>query len=232
VIRAVAFDLDNTLIDFMTFKRETARAAVEAMVEEGLDGTPQKVAEEIFEIYDEYGIEYQKTFSTLLWNKHKIRDQNTFERIQQAGITAYLKKKFEVLKPYPDVKPTLKKLKGRGLKLCIVTNAPRNKAWQRMVIAGLQNEFDVVVTHDDTGKYKPDPLPFRTLLKRIRLKPSSVLFVGDDPGRDIKGAKAAGMKTALAVYGRILNRDTKIEPDFHIKNFKELLDIPQHHEVK
>ena len=47
------------------------------------------------------------------------------------------------------VKPTLK-IKRKGLKLGIVTDAPRNKAWQRLVITNLENEFDFVITHDDT----------------------------------------------------------------------------------
>ena len=35
-IRAVLFDLDNTLIDFMTMKRKSCEAAVDAMISAGL----------------------------------------------------------------------------------------------------------------------------------------------------------------------------------------------------
>lgn len=138
MIRAIGFDLDNTLIDFMRFKEETAEAAAKAMVEAGLDEDPSILAEQIFEIYDEYGIEYQKTIGSLLWEKQGIRDFREFERIQQAGIVGYQRRKFQSLKTYPEVKPTLKKLNEKlNESIYIITDAPRNKAWQRMYITGL-----------------------------------------------------------------------------------------------
>ena len=220
MIRAIAFDLDNTLLDFMTFKKETAKAAAKAMVAAGLKAKPEVVAKQIFEIYEKYGIEYQGTVGKVLWEKYHFTDFNKFEKIQQAGVMAYQKRKFEVLKPYPGVKQTLGKLRKRGLKLCIVTDAPRNKTWQRLAVTGLADEFDVVITKDDTGQLKPSPLPFKALLKRIKLAPSSVLFLGDNPERDIKGARAAGMKTAFAAYGG--RRKTKVCADYVIQNIKEL----------
>ena len=225
MIKAVAFDLDNTLIDFHKFKKETARAAAKAMVKAGLKAKPSAVARQIFEVYDKCGIEYQKTFSTLLWSKYKVRHPNTFEKIQQAGITAYLQKKFTVLKPYKDVRPTLKKLRKRRLKLCIVTDAPRNKAWQRLTITGLQDEFDFVVTFDDTKKLKPSEHPFKVLLKKIKLKPGEVLFVGDNPERDVKGAKKLGMKTALAAYGWHMSKKSRVKPDYTLRRFADVLGI-------
>jgi FMN phosphatase YigB (HAD superfamily) len=49
-----------------------------------------------------------------------------------------------------------------------------------------------------------------------------VLFVGDNPERDIKGAKAMGMHTCLAVYGWDLNKNSKVKPEFKIKRIADL----------
>ena len=62
MIKAVLFDLDNTLLDFLTFKKETAKAAATAMLKRGLPATEVQVYGKIFSVYDEKGIEYQKTF--------------------------------------------------------------------------------------------------------------------------------------------------------------------------
>ncbi len=225
MIQAIAFDLDNTLLDFRYFKDVTSLAAAKAMVSQGLKGSVDSVNKEIWDIYDEYGVEYQKTFSTLLWDKHEIRDMNTFERIQQAGITAYLKSKLRNLRPYKDVPLTLKTLLTQQYHLFILTDAPRNKAWQRLVITGLDSFFQTnnVITYEDTLAHKPDPKPYRELLNRAKVCAEKVLFIGDNPERDIKGAKQVGMKTALADYGWILSRDSKVEPDYHLNTFSEIL---------
>ena len=222
VISAVLFDLDNTLIDFLTFKKETTKAAATAMVKQGLPATEIETYGKIFSVYDEKGIEYQKTFHDVI--KSLKLEVNLAEKIQQAAITAYLQKKFEVLRPYPMVKPTLKKLREKKLKLGIVTDAPRNKAWQRLVITGLENEFDVVVTHDDTLLKKPHPSPFYVALQKLNLLAPACLFVGDNPERDIKGAKELGMQTCLAKYG-LWNRDDSIKADYEIEKFEDLLKV-------
>lgn len=221
MFKAILFDLDNTLLDFLTFKKETAKAAAKAMIKQGLPATETEVYGKIFSIYDEKGIEYQKTFHDVIIQYNL--EVNLGEKIQQAGILAYLQKKFEVLKPYPMVKATLKKLRERKIKLGIVSDGPRNKVWQRLILAGLENEFDFVITHSDTKEFKPHPSPFTLALKTLGILPDAVLFVGDNPSRDIKGAKVVGMQTCLAKYGQTFREDVKA--DYELDKFEDLLRL-------
>ena len=220
--KAILFDLDNTLLDFLTFKVETAKAASKAMIMQGLPASEIEVYGKIFSVYDKMGIEYQKTFYDVV--KQYGLEINSAERIQQAGILAYLRKKFETLKPYPFVRSTLLKLKERGLKLGIVTDAPRNKAWQRLVLTGMENDFDLVITLDDTMNKKPHPSPFFLALKMLGLLPPACLFVGDNPERDIFGAKEVGMQTCLAKYG-LWNKENSVKADYEIDRFEDLLKL-------
>ena len=123
------------------------------------------------------------------------------------------------------VKPTLSKLKTLNPKprLGIVTDAPRNKCWQRLVLAGLENEFDIVITLDDTLNKKPHPTPFKLAIEKLEINASDCLFVGDNPEADIKGAKDAGMKTCLAAYGQWKKSEQKA--DYTIEWFSELEKI-------
>ena len=216
MIKAILFDLDNTLIDFLTFKKVTAQAAAKAMVKQGLPATEIQIYGKIFSVYDEKGIEYQKTFYEVI--KPFGLEINTAERIQQAAILAYLEKKFQVLRPYPSVKRILADLR-ENYKLAIVTDAPRNKAWQRLVLTGLEKEFDIVITHDDTMEMKPHPSPYYLALQKLNLLAPACLFVGDNPDRDIKGAKQIGMHTCWARYGSMKKGS---DADFEINNFDEL----------
>ncbi len=220
-VKAVLFDLDNTLINFLAFKKETAKAAAKAMVDNGLPATEIQAYGKIFSIYDEKGIEYQKTFHDVV--EPFGLEVNKAERIQQSAILAYLNKKFDVLKPYPMVKPILKRLR-KNHRLGIITDAPRNKTWQRLVLTELADEFDMIVTKDDTLSIKPSSTPFQLALQKLGLLAPACLFVGDDPDRDIKGAKEVGMHTCLAKYG-LWNKSGKTNPDFSISSFKELVSL-------
>ena len=85
----------------------------------------------------------------------------------------------------------------------------------------------------NTGKKKPNKAPFLKALKTLKVKPKEALHVGDRPERDLKCAKAAGMKTCLADYGYI-HRPHKgfITPDYKIKKIEELLRIVRYQRFK
>ncbi len=62
MIKAVIFDLDNTLTDFMRMKENAVDAAVDAMVDAGLRFPPADIKKKIYEIYGREGIEFQTVF--------------------------------------------------------------------------------------------------------------------------------------------------------------------------
>src|SRR5204862_168435 len=68
--------------------------------------------------------------------------------------------------------------------------------------AGLVDFFEFVVTSTDSGATKPMPQAFKAALDLLGLPPTQVLMVGDWPEKDMVGAKAAGMRTAWARYGK------------------------------
>jgi putative hydrolase of the HAD superfamily len=220
MIKAIAFDLDNTLIDFWQMKKKSCDAAARAMIKHGLKANRKKTVREIFHIYDTKGYEYQEVFTDLIKKFNKKLDF----RILGAGVAAYQKVKGEMLFPYPDVKPVLKKLR-RKYKLAIVTDSPRLQPFTRLAALGILQYFDTIVTFDDTHKHKPDLAPFRFLLKKLKLKPNQVMFVGDSPRRDMSGARAVGMVTVFAKYGLIPREREAPKADYTLSSFKDLLQV-------
>jgi len=218
-LKAVLFDLDNTLVDFMEMKKRCSQAAVRAMVEAGLGISEKKATGLLFKMYSEHGIEDQNIFEKFL---RKVRGEVDY-RVLASGIAAYRRVKAGSLVPYPRVRETLIRLKGMGLVLGIVSDAPKMQAWLRLAEMNLAEFFDVVVALEDTGKLKPSKMPFKQALQKLGLEAEEVLFVGDNPERDIKGAKAMGMKTALAKYGQVESGREK--PDFVLKEVKDLVKI-------
>ena len=219
-IRAVIFDLDNTLINFMRMKDEAVRAAADAMVDAGLEMSWEEIVEGIEEVYREKGIEYQQVFDDFL--EKKVGSINW--KILASGILAYRRSREAHLVLYPHVQETLVKLAKRGLNLAVVTDAPRREAWLRLAKLGLHHIFDVVVTFEDTGKQKPDPAPFLRALNLLKVDADEAIMVGDWVERDMVGAGKLGIKTAFAKYGDLFESQES-GADYELDDIAELIDI-------
>jgi putative hydrolase of the HAD superfamily len=197
MIKAVIFDLDNTLLDFMKMKEYAVKAAIAGMIEAGLDIDPDKSYETIIGIYEEEGWENQQVFNDFL-NK-TIGEVNN--KYLAAGIVAYRRAREANLLLYPNVNHTLVDLIKRGMKLAVVSDAPSREAWMRIYYLNLHHHFDVVLTFDDTNVRKPSPIPFEMALSQLNIEAEEALMVGDWPERDVVGAKKLGIRTIFARYG-------------------------------
>ena len=228
MFKAILFDLDDTLIDFFQLKVKSVNAAVKAMIKAGLPMNERDAIAAIFEMYKEHGIEDKEIMNKFLEKHHKMDF-----RILCQGINAYRETQRKYFRPYDGVIPTLKKLRKKNLRLAILSDAPNFKAWLRLVEAGLDGFFDVVITFNDTNHKKPSPEPFKLAIEKLQLDPEEILFVGDWPERDIAGAKRVGIKTVLATYRKLHPMDDlrkgkipkELEPDFKIGKFEDILKI-------
>jgi len=197
MIRAIIFDLDNTLTDFMKMKRAAIDAAVDGMLDAGLTLPREEVASRIYQVYDREGIEYQQVFDIFL---KEALGQIDF-KILSSAIVSYRRARDSYLVLYPHVNLTLLELLKRGLKLAVVSDAPRLQAWMRLAHLQLQHLFSTVVAFEDTGERKPSPKPFVRAIEMLAIEPSEAIMVGDWPERDVVGAAKVGIRTAFARYG-------------------------------
>ncbi len=220
MIKAVIFDLDNTLVDFIAMKHAAIQAAILAMIDTGLKMPKDAAERKIYEIYDEEGIEDQKVFDKFLTKEFGQIDY----RIHAAGIVGYRRAREAALVLYPHVQLTLMELVKRGLQLGVVSDAPRLQAWLRLCQLNLQHFFEVVITYDDTKKRKPEPEPFLRALETLNVSRHETIMVGDWAERDIVGAKSLGIKTVFVRYGDRFDTENS-GADYEIDDILELLDI-------
>jgi putative hydrolase of the HAD superfamily len=220
MIKAIIFDIDNTLMDFMKMKRSAVESATDAMIDAGLDMPREQILEEIYKVYGETGIEDQQVFNKVL---NKISGKVDY-KILAAGILGYRRAKEGNMVLYPHVHLTMTTLVRMGIRMGIISDAPKLPAWMRIVGLGLHHYFDFVITPDDTGEKKPSPKPFQMAIDYLGVKSSEILMVGDWIERDIVGAKGLGIKTVFAKYGNTF--DTKnSDADYEVNDIIELTDI-------
>ncbi len=219
--KAILFDMDNTLLDFMKMKRKSCEAAIDAMIDAGLQVEREEALKLLYTLYDKYGLEYQKIFQK--FTQH-ITGKIDYKIISY-GVIAYRKMRESHLVPYANVIPTLIQLKNHH-KLAIISDAPVMEAWMRLVATRLDNFFDVVITKRDARRQKTHAAPFKAALKALGIKAEEAIMVGDRISRDVQTAKKLGIKTCYARYGDE-QPPAKGESgaDFELSDIKDLLDI-------
>ena len=219
-IRAIVFDLDNTLTDFMKMKEAAIHAAIEGMIDAGFRLPREQLRARVDAIYQEQGLEFQRVFDELLQREFGEVDP----KILAAGIVGYRRARESALVLYPHAQLVLFELIKRGIRLGVVSDAPRLQVWMRLCSLGLQHVFDAVVTFDDTGERKPAAAPFREVLRRLGVEPGESMMIGDWAERDVVGGKSLGMTTVFARYGDWF--DTQVSgADHDIDDLLELIGI-------
>lgn len=101
---------------------------------------------------------------------------------------------------YPGMIETLDRLRGRGLRLGLVTSRERESLLVILDNLKIERFFDAIVAQDDVIKHKPDPAPVKKALELLDVGAGKAFMVGDTVG-DILAGKAAGTKTIAALYG-------------------------------
>ena len=222
-IRAVFFDLNNTLIDFMQMKEESCKAAIQAMISAGLKMDQKEAFCKLMETYYKLGLESDFAFTQFL------KENNKFDhKILAATINKYQETKADYVKPYPNVKSVLQNLKEKGVVLSIVTDAPKTKAYQRLLTMGIDKYFEFVVGFEDTNLKKHTGLTLELAVKLLNkeipnIKNSEILMVGDSINRDLKPAVKLGLKTAVAKYRQISKEKGTV--DYELENINEFIRI-------
>lgn len=113
-------------------------------------------------------------------------------------------------KLFDGMEDVLKSLEKQELKWGIVTNKPRRFTQPLLESMGLLARAACVVSGDDAAKPKPSPETLFLACKEAQVKPEYCIYIGD-AARDIEAGRAAGMKTAVALFGYIDKSDKPYE---------------------
>lgn len=120
--------------------------------------------------------------------------------------------------PFPETLTVLEKL-AKKFRLGIITNTQgqKNTGNHRIAIfPGIENFFETIIIAGESGiPPKPSPEPFLLCLKKMDLKPSEAIYVGDDFQKDINGAFNVGMHPVWIKHDLV--KRTWEEPKTHIK---------------
>jgi putative hydrolase of the HAD superfamily len=238
-IRAVAFDVNGTLVEIRTDEgmKQIFRSAAHFLTYQGIDLHRDQVREFYFGIqreqqrtspekhpeYDAVGIwrriiDENATDFTRTLPTGKLEQMPLFLAEMLRGISR------RRLRLYPHVREVLDVLRER-YPLAVVTDAQSANTRGELHKVGLLDYFDPIVISGDYGYRKPDRRLFQLALDGMGAAAENALYVGNHMHHDIVGARAAGMTTVMFKSDQRTSAYLDCVPDYQITDFRDLLKI-------
>lgn len=215
MIRAIAFDLDGTLIDTAPDLGACMNVVLDMI---GRPPLPQEVVPRLIGA----GI------SSFVEGALRYRSTNLpLTPALRAGAEAVFRKSygqhlFDRSSVYPGVRHSLGALTTSGTPLCCVTNKESSFALRLLEAADLSHYFRHVLCADLAEDRKPSPNLLVAACRRLDIEPAELVYVGDSRS-DIIAARAAGCAVVCVAYG--YNSPHALEalrPDELVDNLAEL----------
>lgn len=178
MIKAVLFDIDGVLLDSFEVTADWFRRILKAHGYKKPTGA---------EIRSAFGMHLHKA---LLYLTKEKSAQKLKDMVESADNFRYAANKIKFDK---NCASTIRLL-ARHYKIGIVTSRRRSSAQDAFMIKGIKRYVRTVVALEDAPEPKPSPLPLLVAARRLRVRPSECVYVGD-ADTDIIAAHAAGMKS-------------------------------------
>ncbi len=215
-IRAVIFDLDDTLVSEYEFVVSGYRYLSERLSDK-LGRSAEEINVKLLELSKE---SYSRIFNRLFeaygapLSGEELKELIHIYRDHPAGLNFY-----------EDVYPTLTGLKERGVLTGIISDGDPKRQWNKInsavgalpaVSVGEEVSdragffFDEIILNDEFGGEefrKPDPKGFVTICERLGIDPSVMIYVGDNPSKDFHIAAHLPVRTARIIRDKGIYRD-------------------------
>jgi putative hydrolase of the HAD superfamily len=238
-IRAVAFDVNGTLVRILTQDGmdQIFRSVAHFLTYQGIDLHRHQIRDLYFGAMKEQqqasSEEHPEFDAVAIWRSIIQRHQTDFTRALPPGkleqLPLFLAEMYRGisrcrLRLYPHVREVLDALRER-YPLAIVTDAQSTYARGELHKVGLLDYFDPIVVSGDHGYRKPDRRLFQLALDAIGVAAEHALYVGNDLHRDIFGAREVGMTTVKFESDQGADVHLDCVPDYTITEFRDLLKI-------
>lgn len=205
MIKAVVFDLDDTLYDEFEYVSQAI----------------QKVAVFLADRLPEQG-QSERLHSRMLELLEKNGRGRIFDDIcKEIGVETKIEELVEiyrgtkpVLRLYQDAELLLESLESRNIKTGLITDGCSQVQHEKIRALGLDERLDCVIATDDFGMSKPQTEPYEKCLAELGCRPQEAVYVGDNPCKDFIGAKKLGMKTFRILRARGMHMKDAVPPEW------------------
>lgn len=193
-IKAVAFDMDMTLLNTAIDYERMAAVVVDEFIKIGV---PEDVIKE-----DRKMLSMNNSIQWIIANGLESELHTMGLRIEKRSASIEMERVDEA-RAFPDTREMLLDLHSKGYKVGLLTRGSRAYVEKALGKAGIDDLFDHVVTRSDypQGDSKPNPIAMVHLAEGLGISCSEILYVGDEPVdwkvADEAGSEFVGVETGL-----------------------------------
>jgi HAD superfamily hydrolase (TIGR02253 family) len=229
-VRAVCFDLDDTLIDSSKLQDAIPETCKKLADRANLDAA--RLVDANSRIWQSYwptvekrwalGTLSSREISEEAWRRtlHECgRDDNALARL---AVEILSMERRNALRLYDDVRETFNQLKPR-YRLGLVTNGASDTQRGAIRALGIEELFDAIVISGEIGVQKPDASVFALAVRKLDVEAENTWHVGDNLRTDVAGALGAGLIAVWINRTGASREDTDPRPHHEIRSLKELL---------
>lgn len=215
-IRAVGFDLFNTLISMETIALQDAMDRLTTSLrEKGLNVAHESFVQDYREAVLQFLQQTKrdgKESHNRFWITAALAKQGLSVSPEDPHISAAVERYFSAFAQYIRLIPGTKEMLGilqKRYRIGLLSNFTHPPAARNIMSElGLTPYFEVVLISGDLGYRKPHSTVFEELISQLGVQRDEIAFVGDDPEADIAGALRSGLKPIWTTYVR----DNNIAP--------------------
>ncbi len=178
VLRAVAWDIDGTLVDSEPLHHQALLAA-SRLWDVDLTDLPDQAFR---------GVHILDVWDIL---RPRLPERLDREAWLEAIHTHYVGHTDQLI-PIPEAVETIRALAGHGVPQVCVSNSSRSVVDANLAALGIADAMAFSISLDDVAQGKPDPEPYRTACLRLGLPPESVVAV-EDSHTGARSAEEAGL---------------------------------------
>lgn len=222
MIKAVVFDLDDTLISEYEYIQSGFRVVADLLSKK-------------------YQLSPEDAFSTLM-NLFQENPKNVFNRMLEFYQIKYTMEDIKELiflyrnhlpniSLYDDAKFILEYLSERNMKLGLITDGYKETQRKKLDSLNINHYFNSIIVTDELGReyWKPHPKPYQLVKDELEVEFDEMIYIGDNLSKDFITAKQLGMKTIHidrdnGIY-RNLSYGVEYEADLIIQSLDLILEL-------
>jgi putative hydrolase of the HAD superfamily len=202
-MKAIVFDLDNTLIDRQRAFTEMLKDRIELTLPEDKKHLKEQAVQDIL-MWDDNGTVSRSVSFKKYCDKYEVTCMTSEELSTYwttiSGSVVYL---------FDDVIDVIAYLKEK-YRLAILTSGSPISQRRKLESTGILNMFELSVVSGEVGIDKPDSRIFDVMCERLNVKPQDCLYVGDNYVNDVLGARNAGWNAIYLNRLRLASDETQM----------------------